>query len=237
MKHLWLYIFSVAFFLNIPAVIAQSSNQSARGAYISKADQFLDIFTGRIPEEYPNIYTGTYYLLSRQFIEGSLYYNEKYYDKLWLNINADRQLLYVLAPDKKRTVVLDPLLVSELWLGEEKFVYYASGAQPGLSVGFYSVLWDGKLRLLKYTRKRYIERINNQQMELIRNFEVSTQYYLLKDGRAHSISGRRDIIKALGSHKRELSRWAAQAPVDFRANPEYAYTQCLYYYVSLQTPE
>jgi len=237
MKRLYLYVSFAAFLLSMSVGFAQHLDQAAREDFIFQASEFSKLFAGRIAEEYPNVYTETYYIYSRRFIEGSLCYEGKRYQNVFLNINAEKQQLYALAPDKRHAVVLDPLLVSELVLDGEVFVYFAQGVQPGLSAGFYSVLWDGGWRLLKYVRKKYREYVDTQIRELVRTFEVSTQYYLIKDGKIHSLSGRKSLIKALGSHKRELTRWSAPVSASFKESPDDAYVQYLRYYASLQTPE
>jgi hypothetical protein len=231
------YALTLAFLITPLSAGAQTVDPTALEVFASQASGYAHIFNGRIPEKYPNVFKGTYYLYSPQFIEGSLCYNGKYYENMWMNINAHKQELYLLSPDRRQYVLLDPELVSELWLGEEAFVYYGQNAQAGLAKGFYELLADGSCRLLKHTRTTYIERVNTQQMVLDKFFEASEQFFLVKDGRVYPIKNRNGLFKALGSHKRELTRWAAQAPSIFRDQPEEAYIQCVRYYEYLLSQE
>ena len=88
------------FLLNMPVALAQRPGQAVREAYLSQSQSLSNIYNGRVAEIYPNTFSGSYYLYSRLFIEGSLFYNGKYYHKVELNINAHKDELYILSPDK-----------------------------------------------------------------------------------------------------------------------------------------
>ena len=231
MKRLCLYVFFAAFFLNMPAGIAQHPEQAAREAYFLQAHKFSNIFSGRIPESYPITFTVSYYLYSTRFIEGSLYYGGQYYPKLLLNINAHKDELYVLSPDYRTMVLLDPGLVQDLKIGVEDFVYYARGNQWGLPAGYYEVLQQAPLCLLKHTKRNYLEEVDRSTRVIDRYFEAVERYYLIKDGVVYPLTGRKSLLKTLSDHKRELSRWTAQRKL--KDDAEGFYRQSVAYYVSL----
>ena len=233
MKCLRPYMLLAAFLLSMSTGFAQSSGKPASEASLVQAHTFSNIFSGRDAEPYPNTFTGSYYLYSSQFIEGSLYYGGKYYNKVDLNINAQKEDLHILSPDKSYAVILDPALVSGLKIGERDFVYYARDNQWGLPMGYYEIVRDTPLCLLKHIRKRYRESVDMLERTMQKYFEPVEQYYLIKAGAIFPLTGRKSLLKVLGDHRKALSRWGPQRAISVKENPEGFYTLCIDYYVSL----
>jgi|GEM_PF-2491306 hypothetical protein len=233
MKSLCPYMLFAVFFLNIPEGLAQDSYASARETYMEQAHNFSSIFSGRTAEPYPNIFTGSYYQYSRGFIEGSLYYKGQYYDRVELNINAQKDELHILSPDRSYAVVLDPVLVSGLRLGGERYTYYARDNQWKLPKGYYVILREAPFCLLKQVKKRYQERVDMTERVMHRSFEPEEYYYLIKDGLAYPLTGRKSLLAALGNHQRTLSRWISQRGLRIKDDAEGFYTQSVDCYISL----
>ena len=231
MRNLNLFAFCLALVCNMPEGYAQTAEQAAREDFYNYADRFANVFVGRIPNSYPSTFTGTYFMESPTFVEGSLSYNGRHYNRVLLNINAHKDLLYCLFPEGGYAIILDANLVEDLVIGGERFVYYAANRQAKLAAGYYALLHDGSVRLLKHTKQQYIENADIHRLVLDKKFDAIVRYYLIKDGQLYTITGRSSLLSALSERRRELSRWTP--PVDFREDPTAAYKSYVSYYESL----
>ena len=118
-------------------------------------------------------------------------------------------------------------------MGEEHFVYYARGNPQGLPAGYYEVIRDTPFSLLKHTRQKYIERVDQTAVSLLRYFETMEHYYLIKDDVVYPLTGRKSLLRALPDQKRALSRWISQQGLRIKGQAEKFYAQSVNYYVSL----
>ena len=66
-----------------------------RTEYQKDAQNLATLFRGRLPVLYPYRYNGTYYLDTREFQPGSVWYNGKVYEDVLLNLNANQMELEV----------------------------------------------------------------------------------------------------------------------------------------------
>lgn len=185
------------------------------------------LYRGRKVLDYRFPFNGTYYWYGAQFGEGEVCYNGKIYPCRAMNIDAAQQELIVRSPDGVFSVLLNRDHVKWFTLGGRKYI----NAQlwfddPDVPEGFFEVLYEGRVWVLKQIRKT-LDRMNNPEMAdtgmegvpLLANvFEVFQRkisvWYVDPDGAFSRINRRSDVYKRYRQHRRELKAAIAREEPD-----------------------
>ena len=155
------------------------------------------------------------YLLNDQFTKARLSYNEVIYYEAMLRLDLNRDELIIASPDF-RQIVLTPKNVDFAELHGKHIIYFQRDNLPGCpSPGYYYLLHSGKCKVLEkqVNRMTYDDRSGFF-------FNLYTYYYLYKDDAYYSIRNQRGLLKALGSHKKELKRFISVNHLQYRDNAE-----------------
>jgi hypothetical protein len=83
-----------------------------------------------------------------------------------------------------------------------------------IATGFYQILVAGKVNLYKKEVKHIIEKYsNNNELSIL--FEVSTFYYIKKDGLFFEVPNKKSIYSILGENAKELIQFAKKEHLNF----------------------
>lgn len=183
--------------------ILTGTGAAAQGLVNGNAtEEYASLFRGSLPKTYPFKYNGTYYWESRQFKEGTVFYNGKIYENVFLNVDANQQQLLV-SPVKNFTpIVVFRDQVAWFTMGDKTFVNLRYLGYPDAPDGFYDVMRDGQIPLLRQVRKSltssggnnnganigYIDPDYNSSINTY--FQFSQRFYALESGKARHISKR-----------------------------------------------
>ena len=163
--------------------------------YMKEAGPLSTLYRGRMPVHYPYLYNGTYYWNTKQFQEGSVLYNGKLYDHVYVNLDAARQELQVKLTEKGAPVVPYEEYISYFTMGEAFFVNMNALGYKDAPAGYYEVIVDGERPLLMQVRKVLTSRTGNHNGEeigyhdpkynrdIINYFARQTAYYTLEGSR------------------------------------------------------
>ena len=206
--------------------------QLPREVFFAESSLYSVLYSGRVPEEY-YAHAGTFYIDSRQFVPCALMYNNKYYGIVHLNINAHKDQLLVLLPNNRMRVVLNPLLVNYFILNDEKFIYHSGDTLSGLAKGYYAVLHDGDVKILRHVKKEPKEVEDPARSVVYMEFFPAVTFHAIKNGVVYHVSGKRRFIKIFSDHKKELKALIRKEHLDFKLFPERAYSVCASFYESL----
>ena len=151
------------------------------------------------------------------YAPGTLRYNGITYPGVWMRLDLYRDQLDVLTPNKLNGIVLDPLLVGWADFHGYRSIYIpANSPEYRLPEGFYQLLFSGGHQVLKKETYGF-----NQTEQAFVNRKI--RYYIEKDGRYHSVKGRKGaILRVLREHRRELDRYIRQNNIDIKQNTEQA---------------
>lgn len=179
----------------------------ARKAHTTKTQKQSPLYNGGqyavynpVEEEHP-------YFLSDDWIDGSIVYSGEQFDGI--------PLMYDLSSDKLiaehftgAAIELITAKVSAFSIGDHNFRKYQKNDDVKQSIpeGFYEVLYDGKVKILKRRVKTYTEIINMN--EIMREFEEKTHYYVVKNNAFYSIGSRGALMNILSEKKRELRKFS-----------------------------
>lgn len=145
------------------------------------------LYRGPIALQLPFRYNGSIYAYEDAFSVGELWYNNKHYKDVLLNLDAYRDELYLKQPGGGQPLVLEKELVDRFTLREKVFIHILKNTEiKNLPAGFYQVLYTGQDTLFKQIRQKYSSRPADVDSRGVFNFfELNYSYVLIKEGRAH----------------------------------------------------
>lgn len=177
--------------------------------YINDAKIDAVIFRGPTSIKYPFRFTGTVYAYSDEFMEGRVYYNKKEFAGVKLNLNSNRDELYIQMYGTGLVIVLDKKYVRDFSYGGHNFINHtASDGIEGLDYGYYEVLYAGKDMLLKRVKQVFSEKagVDAGGSSILKMFYPVYSYYIIMDGKAVSIKKRGDFAKKYKEHKSAIKQ-------------------------------
>ena len=139
-----LIIITLALLAAAGTAVAQDENEAA---------VFAGIFRGKLPQAYAFKYNGTYFWDQKAFEKGSVWYNGKQYDDVYLNVDAYLDELQVRPLNNMTPVVVYRDQVAWFTMGDKRFVNLRYLGWPEAPVGFFEVIRDGKTPLLLQVKK------------------------------------------------------------------------------------
>ena len=174
-----------------------------RAGYLEDAGAQATLFRGRLQNRYPFRYNGTYYLNTRAFKEGEVMYNGKYYDHVYLNLDAYAQNLEVRPTATSAGLVLYQEQVSWFTMDGQRFVNLRYMGYKDAPEGYFQVLRDNRHPLLLQTFKLFRTVSNgdasnidirdldgNYRSDVINYFARNEHYYTLENGTVKSLRHR-----------------------------------------------
>ena len=163
---------------------------------------YSGIFRGKLPGVYPYKYNGTYFWDRKEFLRGDILYNGKLYRDVLMNVDAARQELQVQPLEKASAMVVFRDQVAWFTMGPKQFVNLRYIGYPEAEEGFYEVLRDGEIPLLRRVAKTLRFDGSNGGLLLIgyedpefdvtvpNYFSLKETFYALEKGQLRKISKR-----------------------------------------------
>ena len=192
-KHLYLTTAALLLALSLGA------QDRERQEYLREAGGQSTLFRGRLQSMYPIRFNGTYYLDTRTFQEGSVMFNGKFYDRVFLNLDAYAQELEARPEAQSSGVILARNQVSWFTLGNRRFVNLRYMGYDNAPEGYLEVVVDGRRPLLRLTRKMfradntgngnaiYADSDGNYDPAVVNYFGREEQYFSLEDGQVKKL--------------------------------------------------
>ncbi len=182
------------------------------------------LFRGKLSDRYSSNFNGTPYWDAEGFLPGSIVYNGKTYDGVYINVDASLCEVNVKPSPEVAATSPDRNQVSWFTRGGHRFVNLRYLGIEGAREGFYEVLYDGNAALLKRVDK-YLHKDtgnhnsegligyedSNYQHDVLSFFKISTGYFYLKDGNLTGLKNRNALLNIYKSSKRDLKSRMASA--------------------------
>ena len=159
------------------------------------AEGTASLFRGTIPRSYPFRFNGTYYWHGKTFEEGTVFFNGKLYDHVLLNVDAYQGQLLVCPSENTTPIVVFRDQVAWFTMGDKRFVNLRYLGYSEAEEGFFEIVRDGSVPLLRQVRKSLIVDGGNHNGPLIgyvdpdydksvnSYFKFREFYYALEDGK------------------------------------------------------
>ena len=171
-------------------------------------EESASLFRGSLPKSYPFKYNGTFYWDGKHFEEGSVLYNGKLYENVFLNIDAYQGQLLVSPLKDSAPVIAFRDQVAWFTMGGRLFVNLRYLGYSGAEEGFYEVMRDGQVPLLSQVRKLLASDGNNHNggsigyddpdydEDVLTFFRKVQSFYALENGEAVKIR-KRNFLKRM----------------------------------------
>lgn len=215
----------------IQATASYSQESIDYEQFMGNAKELSNLYRGSAPLNYKFIYTGTYFAYSEEYVQGNVFYNDKLYKNVLLNLNGHLDELYVFVKENGMPVMLNKDFVEKFNLGTRYFVNYKfNGSHAILEDGYYEVLWsDKKDRLIKRVAKKYEERINQSTnlgtgAKVERIFIPMSQYYLLNNNSVKQIKRVAHLKSFYGVSSGAIRKHIRENTLDTKNNKDAAFT-------------
>lgn len=172
-----------------------SSAQTDNEKYMKDAGALSTLYRGKMPVQYPYLYNGTYFLEGKNFERGSVYYNGKLYENIFINLDASRQELQVRVSMDIAPVVLFRDWVSYFTIGKRVFVNLEYLGYTESPEGYFEIIKDGSNPLLLQVSKIFTSRAGNHNGDdigytdpeynssLVNYFSKQENYYTIENGK------------------------------------------------------
>ena len=182
--------------------------------YRNVADKQSVLYYGKEQDVYQRTINHPY-LIDAQHTKARLSYSGVIYPEVMLRLDLYRDELIVQS-SFNRNIVLVPENVGFAEMHGRNIIYFRSDSLRGSpSSGYYTLLHSGKCKVLE----RQVNRLtHNDRQEFY--YYMTTSFYLYKEDVYYIIRSQRGLLKALGSHKKELKRFISANHLRFRDNTE-----------------
>lgn len=191
------------------------------------------LYNGSKYSEYPfNFKKGDPFFYSAQPAIGFVYYDYIKYDSLLMQYDEIKDVVVINEQAKK--LQLQSEKVTSFKLYNAYFVRMVKDSFPNsqISTGFYNLLYNGKVSLLKKQVKTVREVINDNEIQ--RFADQKDHYYIKKDEEIYTIKSRKDFFNLFDDRKKELQQFVKANKLRFRSDRENMLTRATTYYDSLK---
>lgn len=181
--------------------------------YIEQVQGNATLFRGPAFLDYKYLFDGTFYIYEPEYSNGELFYNGNYYNNVMLNVNAERDELYVKQGEASIPIVLSKPFVEWFTLGGRRFVNITAENPVGkLGYGYYEAVYNGSDKILKKRIKKFTKRTGDDlsKYDRVYTFYAVDRYYLVKDDKVFPLKSVSGIEKIYKPYKKEIKSFVKQ---------------------------
>ena len=209
----------------------QSAVYNTIDLYRQFASDQSRLYNGRRykPYDIPFV-VGVPFFQSDWFTEGTIIYEDGYYDKVMLLYDEVKELVILRA---EVTIELINERIAAFTIGEHKFQRLVKDSlNTGFATGFYEKLFSGKIEIYKKEKKTIIENLSNS--EGVRgDIDVKIYYYIKKNGRYQLIKKKANIYEVLNDRSKEIQQFIKSNKLNFKHDRENTLIKVAGYYDQL----
>ena len=190
-------------------------------AYMDAASAQAAIFSGNRQKQFVQTLTNHQYFKDQEYVSGRLSYNGVVYPKVSLRWDLYRDEFIILSPANYNIVLSSENIDFAEIYGYHIFHLHPDSIAGCPPAGNYIRLHSGDdyLLLEKLTNTMYREE-NVQKNRYVYYFDLSSEFYLQKNGIYHKISNRKTLLKTLETHRRELRRYINARDLRYKLDAE-----------------
>jgi len=193
-----LVVFLAAFVILSQGLAAQENGPG--GAVQEEMKSTL--YRGRLPEVYPFKYNGTYFWSSPEFRKGSVMYNGKRYNNVYLNVDAAAMDLLVRSTPSSAAAAVYRNQVAWFSMDGTEFVNLRYLGYQEAPEGYFQVVRDGTVPLLIQVTKVLQARTGNHNgddigykdpdydPDVVNYFEFRQGFYTIQEGKVQKLRKR-----------------------------------------------
>jgi hypothetical protein len=164
---------------------------------------------------------------------GSIKYDRVEYQGV--NLLYDEMMGVVIMQDERHRIQLSNDRISGFTIGDNKFIriVHDSLISHAPATGFYNILYEGNLSVLKKEIKT-MRGIYSYSQEISRVIEVKTNYYLKTNTEYIQISSQKELLNFFSQRKKEIQHYIKSNKLNFKKDTDNLLVKVAAYY-DLQT--
>jgi len=195
----------------VMGLVASAQNSAEYQAFMQASGYKSVLFRGKVAQSYSGTpHNGTYYWSSPEFKLGSIMYNGKLYEDVFLNIDANTKDVLVRSNQNSLPVALNRDYVDYFNIGDDRFINLQKSGYPA-RIGFYQIIKDGDEPIYLYVSKSYMsstDNVNgdeigyvdeNYNAKLFKYFGYEARYYMYRAGKLKKIGRNKALKLAYGN--------------------------------------
>ncbi|MEO6733019.1 MAG: hypothetical protein ABIN01_17475 [Ferruginibacter sp.] len=192
------------------------------------------LYNGSKYKQYPFKFTdGHQFFQSIVPAKGTIVYDGIKYDSVLMQYDEISDVVTIIGPVS--WIQLLNGKVERFNLYNSNFVWLQKDStSAGLDrTGFYNIVYNGRVSLLKKQVKTFREEIV-MNSEIKRFADPKDHYYIQQDGKFYPIKNRKDLYRIFGERKKDVQRFVKANHLSFRNNREVMLTSATAYYDNLK---
>jgi len=194
------------------------SQQVSIKDYLDTAKDYAVIYSGEVEEGYnPYFHENFPYYQTQNYAPGDLIYDDILYTHQKMRLDLYKEQLIILLPEKQYGKIVSPDKVNRIKLHDKEFIFHNSTENKELKNGYYYVMHEGERMFL----------VGKQTFQLTRSFQNSKfsfkkqiAYYLLLDGKSHTVKNQRIFYKLFPQCKEQIKRLVKENNLNFSKDKE-----------------
>jgi hypothetical protein len=173
------------------------------------------------------------YFSTDQFTMGSIEYDGVVYDSVMLLYDEIIEVVVM------QNVVIRVQLITDKIAGfkivNNNFIRIVkdSNSSSLISTGFYNLLYEGNITLLKKEVKSIREQITNTD-GLLRFVDQKIHYYIKEADTYHTIKRKKDLLELFSSHKKQVQQYIRENHLSYRKDRDNTLIKVTAYYDGLK---
>jgi len=228
------------FFLPFIRVIAQSSSDdslslvksinNALTIYYQSAGDQSRLYNGTEYTGYPfSFVEGSPFFLTSQPQRGSIIYDGVEYRDI--DLQYDELSGLVILHDENHRIQLSNDRISRFTIGNYPFIRIVNDSlNPAIpATGFYNILYEGNLTVLKKEIKS-IRQIYSYSQEITRVIDVKMNYYFRKNNEYTVIKSQKELLNFFGDRKKDIQQYIKNNKLSFKKDPDNLLVKVAVYY-------
>lgn len=201
--------------------------KKAKELYYSSISENSLRFVGKEETTLDGHTKGHPYYLKQDWTDGAVIYNDILYENIKIKFNITSQKLVIQHFGGYLRIELVSEKITSFTIAGQVFVYFKDDLLKNneISTGFYRQLWQNKWTLLaKYNKTLNEEMIDSQ---IIKEYSESKDFFVYKKNEVIKVKSSVTLEKLFES--KDVKKYAQKSELDFKKQPEIAYTELLKY--------
>lgn len=225
---------------NADTTMLKASLQNAIDLFNNEVGGNSHLFNGPEHRGYMRPAVGHPYFLNEQFKTGSLYYDGIFYQNIPLMYDLTNDNLVSVQYVKDSSLLYRAIFKMDLVRdktgsfslpGHEFVKLDPDTTTTSMKRGFYELLYNGNQKVLVRRTKVLVEEIRDR--DLVRRYDSSNVYYILKDGVYHNIKNKNSVLDVFKDKRKDVSAYINKNRWKYRKQREVLITNAARYYDQL----
>jgi len=168
-----------------------------------------------------------------QFVRGSIVYDGVRYDSVMLLYDEIREVIVMQNVVIRVQLITDKISAFEIANDQFIRIVKDSTSPELIATGFYHILYEGNITLLKKEVKTIREQISNTD-GLQRFADKKIHYYIKDADKYHVIKSKKDMLAFFSSHKKQVQQFIKDNHLNFRKDRDNTLMKVTAYYDGLK---